>query len=129
MKKRFLSDIDKMPRAGSSSWLRTLYRCLNNEFFEGKLPRVDVRWHSCQSRVMAKTLWGLHKGDKLHTPLTVWFDPLLKDKRLQKQVGMSMLHEMAHIKLGPAVECREWHGEFDKEMFRLSAAGAFRYFW
>lgn len=129
MSKRFLSDIEKWPRAGSTAWLRLVYKCLNNEFFGGKLPKVDVRWHRCQNRLMAKTMWGLHRGDTKHTPLTIWFDPVLKDQRLQKQVGMSMLHEMVHVKLGCEVECREWHGAFDKEMFRLASAGAFRYFW
>lgn len=40
-----------------------------------------------------------------------------------------MLHEMAHLKLGVDIDCREWDGKFDKEMFRLAKAGAFRYFW
>jgi hypothetical protein len=57
------------------------------------------------------------------------FSRKLKGKHLQKQVGMSMLHEMAHLKCGVDVACGEWDGAFDKEMFRLAKAGAFRYFW
>jgi hypothetical protein len=40
-----------------------------------------------------------------------------------------MLHEMVHLKLGVGVECEDWDGDFDKEMFKLAAAGAFQWFW
>jgi hypothetical protein len=42
---------------------------------------------------------------------------------------MSMLHEMAHLKVGVGVDCEDWDGAFDKEMLRLAKAKAFQYFW
>ena len=116
------------PRAGSKSWLRFRYRELNKEFFRNKLPRrIPIEWAVLPDTIIARVQWRKRRGE--YQPLRMQFDRRLKGRYLQKQVGMSMLHEMAHLKLGVDVACEEWDGKFDKEMFRLARAGAFRYFW
>ena len=116
-------------RAGSIKWLRELSNGLNKEFFDSKLPRrLDFEWHKLPGTIIARVRWKrLENGE--FKPYVMQFSRMLKHAALQKQVGMSMLHEQAHLKLGVKVDCREWDGEFDREMFRLAKAGAFRYFW
>jgi hypothetical protein len=116
-------------RAGSAAWLRGLYNELNAEFFENKLPHnLEISWATLDKNTTARVLWK--KGpDSKYIPYRVEIDAIMKPAKLQKKCGMSMLHEMVHIKSGLEVACEEWDGEFDKEMFKLAAAGAFRLFW
>lgn len=115
-------------RAGSIKWLQELFEELNKEFYDGRLPRIQFEWTTLPGTIIARVRWRRHRGN-LFKPYVMQFSRILKHRALQKQVGMSMLHEMAHMKLGVEVDCKEWDGEHDKEMFRLAAAGAFRYFW
>lgn len=116
-------------RAGSVAWLRETYRGLNKEFFENKLPRrFPIEWATLPSTIIARVRWTRIRPQNFK-PIVMQFDRRLKGGHLQKQVGMSMLHEMVHLKLGVEVDCKEWDGPFDKEMFRLAKAGGFRYFW
>lgn len=115
-------------RAGSVNWLRETYRELNKEFYNNELPRsFPIQWADLPGSIIARVKWKI-KID-VYVPYVMQFDRKLKGRHLQKQVGMSMLHEMAHLRCGADVDCREWDGKFDKEMFRLARAGAFRYFW
>jgi len=120
-------------RAGSIAWLRELYRELNKEYYRNKLPkRLPITWFDLPGNIIARVRWTAYVIDRKTTaykPKVMHFDRRLKGRHLQRQVGMSMLHEMAHLKLGTEVECREWDGEFDKEMLRLAKAGAFNRFW
>ena len=117
------------PRAGSTAWLRMHYAELNKEFFKNKLPRnFPIEWAKLPGSIIARVRWT-SKPRGTYKPRIMQFDRCLKGRCLQKQVGMSMLHEMAHLKLGVDVDCKEWDEKFDKEMFRLAKAGAFRYFW
>ena len=116
-------------RAGSNRWLRTLYAELNKEFFGNNLPkRLCIEWARPPYPRIARVLWE-RKSDGTYIPLKLQVHEIMKPSILQKKVGFSMLHEMVHIKLGPAVECEEWDGKFDKEMFSLAKRGAFRLFW
>ena len=116
-------------RAGSVAWLREMYRWLNKEFFKNRLPqRFPIAWADLPGTIIARVKWSRIRPNDFK-PRVMQFDRRLKGQHLQKQVGMSMLHEMAHLKLGVDIDCREWDGKFDKEMFRLAKAGAFRYFW
>ena len=120
---------ERKARAGSKRWLRTLYNEINSEFFEGKLTkRLDFEWVKMPNNLVARVLWR-RQPDGTYKPYTMQFSDLMKHRALQKKVGFSMLHEMAHVKLGVDVQCTEWDGEFDKEMFRLAKEGAFRLFW
>ena len=135
----------KEPRVGSTAWLRFIYRFLNTEFFDNKLPkRLPVVWAKLPGTLMARVRWRSYrtvtrgKGkrgkrplviDTRHVPLIMQIDRRLKGQHLQKQVGMSMVHEMAHLVLGVHVECTEWGGKFDRLMFRLCRKGAFQRFW
>jgi hypothetical protein len=127
-------------RAGSVAWLREIYRNLNKEYFRNKLPkRFKIEWTTLNGTIVACVRWKAYatiyrKGKKTNVstkykPTVMQFDRKLKGRFLQKQVGMSMLHEMAHLKLGAMVDCKDWDGPFDKEMFRLAKAGAFQRFW
>lgn len=124
-------------RAGSVAWLRELYRDLNKEFYRNKLPkRLPITWFDLPGQIIARVRWAAYivvdSKDRKKTkykPRVMHFDRKLKGRHLQRQVGMSMLHEMAHLKLGTEVECREWDGKFDREMLRLAKAGAFNRFW
>jgi len=109
--------------------LRELYNEMNKEFYEGKLTRrLNFEWQTLPGTIIARVRWKRFSNDDFR-PYVMQFSRRLKHAALQKQVGMSMLHEMAHLKCGIKVDCREWDGEFDKEMFRLAKTGAFRYFW
>jgi hypothetical protein len=130
----------KQHRAGSIKMLAELYRDLNREFFSSKLPRrMHIQWFDLPGTIIARVRWKAlahltKRGNKTicktyYKPFVLQIDRRLKGRHLQKQVGMSMLHEMAHLKLGPNVDCTEWDGPFDKEMLRLARRGAFRLFW
>jgi hypothetical protein len=112
-----------------------LFKTLNKEFFDNKLPHIRVEWDTdalpLQGTILARVKWkGPQDGKpERYKAYLLQISRKLKPKYLQKQVGMSMLHEMAHMKLGVGVDCCEWGGDFDKEMFRISAAGGFQYFW
>jgi hypothetical protein len=112
-----------------------LFRQLNKEFFDNKLPHVRVEWDTKKERVpgtlIARCKWRGPKGGKpeQYKAYLLQIKSELRPRYLQKQVGMSMLHEMVHLKLGVGVECEDWDGDFDKEMFKLAAAGAFQWFW
>lgn len=120
-------------RAGTQRWLRVLYNELNEEFFDNKLPKkLKFEWVDMakvnRDNLVARVLWTrLPHG--VYVPHTVQFSDRMRHKSMQKKAGFSMLHEMVHLKLGVHVQCEEWDGEFDKEMFKLAEAGAFRLFW
>lgn len=122
-------------RWGTNKALVELFRILNKEFFDNKLPHVRVEWETnkipIKGNILARVRWkGSNCGDTAdYKPYLLQIHRRLKPRWMQKQVGMSMLHEMAHLKLGVSVDCEEWDGDFDKEMFRLAAVGAFQYFW
>src|SRR5208282_4441366 len=126
-------------RAASVAWLKEAYRELNKEYFKNKLPRrFNIEWSTLNGTIVARVRWRAysivtHKGKKTvvsteYKPTVMQFDRKLKGRFLQKQVGMSMLHEMAHLKLGANIDCKDWDGPFDQEMFRLAKAGAFQRF-
>ena len=122
-------------RWGTNRSLLELFKALNKEFFDNKLPRVRVEWDTDKEPVpgtiIARCKWHVLKGGKpeQYKAYLLQISRKLRPIYLQKQVGMSMLHEMAHLKLGVGVDCEDWDGAFDKEMLRLAKAKAFQYFW
>lgn len=136
-------------RWGTNKRLLELYKELNKEFFENKLPHhIRVEWDTDKMPIsgttIARCLWRVPKGGKpgpmvrmfcggstaaQHKAYLLQISRKLKPRFLQKQVGMSMLHEMVHLKLGVDICCEDWGGEFDKEMYRLAKAWAFQPFW
>jgi hypothetical protein len=126
----------KRPRAGSVKMLIELYCDLNKEFFNNDLPhRLPIEWADLPGTIIARVRWK-NRTDIRRGIVRSGFNPFvmqisrhLKPVYLQKQLGMSMLHEMVHLKLGIDVACEEWDGAFDKEMFSLAKRGAFRLFW
>jgi len=119
----------KRCRAGSNKWLRTLYNELNLEFFGDKLPKdLKFEWAKIPSTHIARVLWN-RQPDGTYKPMRFQVHELMKPRIFQKKVGMTMLHEMVHIKLGPSIVCEDWDGPFDQEMFDLAKRGAFRLFW
>ena len=125
-------------RAGSVAWLRALYKRLNKEHFKNKLPkRLPIEWATLNGTIIARVKWKAYKrltrkgkySVSEYKPVVMQFDRKLKGAFLQKQVGMSMLHEMVHLKLGAEIDCKDWDGPFDQEMLKLAKAGAFQFFW
>jgi hypothetical protein len=126
----------RKPRWGTNKRLLELYKELNKGFFENKLSHhIRVEWDTdkmpISSTTIARCLWHVPKGSKpsQHKAYLLQISRKLKPRFLQKQVGMSMLHEMVHLKLGVDIYCEDWGGEFDKEMYRLAKAWAFQPFW
>ncbi|HTV07820.1 MAG TPA: SprT-like domain-containing protein [Candidatus Aquilonibacter sp.] len=102
----------------SDRQLRRWYRDFNRRFFGGCLPS--------DADVLYAPVDGAH-GDALvesNGEFTVRINPACAiDWRI---VRMTLLHEMAHLKLWPY----RAHGErFEKEMQRLACAGAFKGLW
>ena len=102
-----------------------IYDHYNEKYFKHQLPIVRVGFY----KKMAKSEHGFTlrpRGAKYASVIAL--NSLFKENFVDV-LRQTILHEMVHVKLGCEVECREWHGAFDKEMFRLASAGAFRYFW
>jgi predicted SprT family Zn-dependent metalloprotease len=102
----------------SDSQLRRWYRDYNRRFFGGALP--------ADADVFYAPIDGAH-GDALgesNGEFTLRINPACAiDLRV---VRMTLLHEMAHLKLWPY----RTHGpRFEQEMQRLAVAGAFKGLW
>ncbi|PWT76410.1 MAG: hypothetical protein C5B59_06710 [Bacteroidetes bacterium] len=115
-------------RWGSLKYLRQLYRILNREYFESKLPTIPIEWADLPGTIIARVRWR-RIGNTEYKPYVMQFRKELKPRFLQRQVGMSMVHEMAHMVLGPESDCLDWGGPFDRLMFKLTKKGAFQRFW
>lgn len=121
----------KMPDFKTNRWLKNLYNELNKDFFGGKLPKnIRVIWsEDVQHGVMGKTMWfnSTVTGDMV--PYEIRIPIRMRKLYLQRSVGMTMVHEMNHIKCGFEVPCEEFGGKFDDSMFELCKKGAFQTFW
>lgn len=120
----------RLPDFKSNRFLKRLYNELNADYFDNKLPRtMKVIWsEDIEYNLVAKTMWR-RNIEGVMEPFEIRIPIRLQKLYLQKQVGMTMVHEMNHIKCGFDVNCEEMDGEFDKSMFDLCAKGAFQTFW
>lgn len=100
--------------ATSNRSLKLAYNKWNAEYFEGKLPPVQVLWEPVND--------GIAEFDP-NGPV-IRLDPSLRFSR--SMWSMALLHELCHVKLAPRVS----HGKrFQDEMKRLALMDAFKRWW
>jgi hypothetical protein len=102
----------------SKRCLRRAYDYYNRRYFKNKLP------HN------AELIFTEHVGSAIGMTMLGFDPPVIMIAERIRQFGstvdLTLLHEMAHIKLGKRVN----HGKkFQKEMLRLANAGAMEDLW
>lgn len=102
--------------------LRSLYLKLNKKWFRSRLDKkLKVRFHACGRNTLGCSYWK-QSGSAPPAYFEIRITPKLRHPLHGKHVGMTLLHEMAHV----AVGAREEHGPvWQDEMQRLIRAGAF----
>lgn len=108
--------------------LKRFYRRANRAYFGGKLPsKTIIQWDpELHRREKCIGIMEYFPGRIIEISLDPWL------KRSWSIVAMTLLHEMAHIKLLMAdpYGSRVGHGpKFQREMRRLSRVGAFDGLW
>jgi hypothetical protein len=109
--------------------LERIYRTYNKKFFDGTLPAdtrvwwVRIKEADEKCCVHGVTL-GLEDNETKHLSFEIFINP---DTHVDKsQLRMTLLHEMAHVKLYPYLG----HGKrFEEEMTRLALRGAMKGLW
>ena len=87
----------------------------NRKYFGGKLPAAKVKFSKLADGLL---------GEMYHGENEIY---VTKDlRKWPRSARFTLFHEMAHLKLGAAVN----HGpSFEREMLRLAKAGAFKGIW
>ena len=122
--------------------LKECYLSWNKKYFRNKLPlnaRVCFKANlNCyghykdEYQVLAKRVRGPQKGEYrvlYSRPHTICVDMRLKKQKDWCTVGITLLHEMAHMHLYIKDGYTGHGNKFQREMKRLANAGAFRNFW
>lgn len=100
---------------------RLLYTRYNKKFFGGLLPRVPV---VVEHGKLEGEAWGLTEWDSEGQVQQVSISDLNWDlDGRNSYLKTTILHELAHVKLGPRVG--HDHPEWKAEALRLSKLGAF----
>lgn len=117
--------------------LKATYRAFNRQYFEGKLPIVDVRFSSlvpydehARSHVHGVTCcWKKFCGNNCSKSF-ILVNPVLQYLEWEQSTEFVILHEMVHLKALLGDRRYATHGPvFQKEMQRLAMAGAFQDRW
>lgn len=110
----------------SHGHLRKLYLNYRTAFFGSDISRdVACAW-DVDIKSLAETEFILHEDGELEGELeiNIKLNPVIRFE--PKVYKMTLLHEMAHVKLYPYLA----HGKkFDQEMLRLACCGAFNSIW
>lgn len=105
-------------------WLKEYYIKANREFFDGKLPDAQVGWNDDMEKAAYGITISVQDDDAKHTSHTIHISKLIKP--FWEVSRLTLVHEMAHVKLFPDVR----HGKkFQEEMVRLAIRGAFKNLW
>jgi hypothetical protein len=107
--------------------LQAWYIKYNRAFFDGQLPSdVQVGYNELEGMygTLAVNIWTSEEDGLEHKVLQIHIDP---SKHFGgSQVRLTLLHEMAHIKLLPF---RQHGRRFEEEMKRLASRDAFKGLW
>lgn len=102
--------------------LEQLYAEYNQQYFGGLLPAMPVRWSKKCSRAH-----GAEFVDYKNGAYEILFNPCLKS--FDKYTKLTLLHEMAHVKLR-LKKMVDLHGpEWQREMKSLARCGALDELW
>lgn len=105
-----------------SSRLQTIYRTYNRKYFDNTLPEILVGYNTLEQMyaTLAVNCWTTEEDGLEHTELQIHIDP--ERHHGSEQERMTLLHEMAHVKVLP----HRKHGkQWKEEMTRLFLRGAF----
>lgn len=117
----------------ASSYLSRLYNHYNAEFFDGKLPE-GVKLYYAPKLDKVDTSDGKHRSTCAVTYFYKNSPPKIVIRRTRtsnmRHIASDLLHEMVHISK-PKADCevRNPNSEFQKEMKRIAAMGAFQGIW
>jgi hypothetical protein len=108
----------------SDKRLRKLYARYNKEFFDSELPvEVQVGWNDDPATSYGFTLC-IDDDETDHVAFQIHLNKAIQVS--YEQTRLTLLHEMAHVKLHPYTK----HGKkFQEEMKRLAGRDAFEGLW
>lgn len=106
-----------------SARLKKTYDTYNKKWFDGQLPSdVQVGFNELEDMyaTLAVNIWTSEEDGLEHTVLQIHIDP--RKHFGGEQTKMTLLHEMAHVKVLP----HRFHGkQWKEEITRLFLRGAF----
>jgi len=113
----------------SVKYLQAAYDDYNRKYWQGKLPKVTIRYGKCitSSDAVAETFSG-GPLKKKYIPYEIVFNRELKETKFECYTVALLLHEMCHVFLhntGRVSLSHSRKSKFHKELKRIYDAGAF----
>lgn len=104
--------------------LRRIYRAMNQKYWDGQLPDVDVYWEPCGDKdgMVTREVHPATEGEPAELEIIV--DPSLK--LFPNALRLKMGHEQVHVFTWQLRKLADHGDVFDREIRRLCGYKSFR---